>query len=79
METKDIMLAKAKFKDWESIYHSVWSRPETAQYMQWQITESEEAAKERMQKQLLTRKFMIHIWYTKKRVVKPLGLLGLRK
>ena len=46
METDDIVLRKAKFEDWESMHKNVWSRPETAKYMQWQITKTEESAKE---------------------------------
>ena len=29
METEDIILGKAKYEDWTSIYRNVWSRPET--------------------------------------------------
>lgn len=28
METEDIILGKAKYEDWRSIYRNVWSRPE---------------------------------------------------
>lgn len=79
VETKDIMLAKAKFKDWESIYHNVWSRPETARYMQWQITESEEAAKERMQKTIAYQK--IHDTYLvyEKKSGEAIGFAGVEE
>lgn len=79
METKDIMLAKAKFKDWESIYHNVWLRPETARYMQWQITESEEAAKERMQKTIAYQK--IHDTYLvyEKKSGEAIGFAGVEE
>ena len=50
METDDIVLRKAKFADWESMYKNVWSRPETTKYMQWQITKTEDSAKERIKK-----------------------------
>ena len=33
METEDIILGKAKYEDWSSIYRNVWSRPETAEYV----------------------------------------------
>ncbi len=79
VETKDIMLAKAKFKDWESIYHNVWSRPETARYMQWQITESEEAAQERMQKTIAYQK--IHDTYLvyEKKSGEAIGFAGVEE
>lgn len=50
METKDIVLGKAKFEDWPALYRNVWSRPETARYMQWKPAGSEEAARERIRK-----------------------------
>lgn len=50
MEAEDIMLGKAKFKDWKAMYRNVWSRLETARYMQWNITKDEEKARERIRK-----------------------------
>ena len=44
METRDLILDKARFEDWEDLYRNVWSRPETARYMLWIVTDSEEAA-----------------------------------
>lgn len=32
LETEDLVLGKAWFEDWESLYHTVWSQPETARY-----------------------------------------------
>ena len=79
METDDIVLRKAKFEDWESMHKNVWSRPETAKYMQWQITKTEESAKERIRKPSLIKRRMIHTSYTKKNMVRLLALPGLRK
>ncbi|MBT9779406.1 GNAT family N-acetyltransferase [Clostridium sp. MCC353] len=56
METKDLILGKAKFEDWETLYRNVWSRPETARYMQWRVTKSEEEARERMHKTISYQK-----------------------
>lgn len=50
LQSKDLMLKKADFEDWKAMYRNVWSRPETARFMAWQVTESEEAARERMRK-----------------------------
>lgn len=50
LETKDLILRKAEFDDWEPLYRNVWSREETAMYMAWRVTDSEEAARERIQK-----------------------------
>ena len=50
METEDIILGKAKYEDWTSIYRNVWSRPETAEYMVWKVTADEDGARERIQR-----------------------------
>ena len=50
LETDDLILDKAKFSDWEGLYRNVWSRPESARYMLWNLTTSEEDARIRMQK-----------------------------
>ena len=50
METCDLILDKARFEDWEELYRNVWSRPETARYMLWRVTSSEEEARARMER-----------------------------
>ena len=50
METRDLILDKARFEDWENLYRNVWSRPETARYMLWTVTDSEEDARARMER-----------------------------
>lgn len=50
METKNLILKKAEYKDWEAMYRNVWSRPEAARYMAWRVTENEEDARTRMQR-----------------------------
>ena len=47
-ETRDLILRHPDFSDWQDMYHNVWSRPETAKYMLWNVTDSEEAAQDRM-------------------------------
>ena len=41
LETKDLILDKAEFSDWEAMYRNVWSHPECARYMLWNLTESD--------------------------------------
>ena len=53
METRDIILGKAKYEDWKSLHRNVWSRPEAAEYMAWTITVDEEDAKKRMQRTII--------------------------
>ena len=50
IETKDLILRKAVFEDWKAMYENVWSREETARYMLWDVTRSEEDAQSRMER-----------------------------
>ena len=56
LETKDLILAKAKFSDWEDMLHNVWSHPVCAQYMYWQVTTDPESAKQRMERTIAFQK-----------------------
>jgi hypothetical protein len=56
METEDIILGKAKYEDWSSIYRNVWSRPETAEHMAWKVTADEDGARERIQRTITWQK-----------------------
>ena len=48
IETKNLILKKAVFGDWEQLYRNITSRPESAKYMLWKIDDSEEESKDRM-------------------------------
>ena len=50
LETKDLILRKAKFEDWEPMYRNVWSRPESFRYMMLEPSPSAEEAQERMRR-----------------------------
>lgn len=50
LETKDLILDKAKPSDWEAMYRNVWSHPESAKYMYWSVTASEDDARARMER-----------------------------
>lgn len=56
IETKDLILRKAVFEDWRSMYEKVWSREETAKYMLWNVTRSEEDARGRMERTIAFQK-----------------------
>ena len=56
IETENLILDKAKFSDWIEMYRNVWSQPESARYMEWTITSSEEAAKIRITKTIAFQK-----------------------
>lgn len=52
LETKDLILKKASFEDWQDMYCNLWSHEESARYMLWNVTKSEEEAKSRMERTL---------------------------
>lgn len=52
LETCDLIIKKAVFEDWKELYRNIWSRGESAKYMQWKLTADEEAARQRMQRTL---------------------------
>lgn len=79
METKDILLGKANFEDWEALYRNVWSRPETARYMQWRVTESEEAARERMLKTIAYQKDHDTYLVYEKKTGQAIGFAGIEE
>lgn len=56
LETKDLILDKAKQEDWRAMYRNVWSHPESAKYMMWSVTEDEADAPDRMRRTIQFQK-----------------------
>lgn len=50
IETKDLILDKARPEDWLPMYRNVWSRPESFRYMLPKICPSESEARSRMER-----------------------------
>lgn len=50
IETKDLLLKKAEFRDWKDMYYNVWRHAETAKYMFWNVTTNEADAQARMER-----------------------------
>lgn len=50
LETKDLIIKKGEFSDWKDMYYNLWRHSESARYMLWNVTTSEEAAKARMER-----------------------------
>ena len=48
LETKDLIIKKGEQKDWKDMYYNLWQHAESARYMLWDVTTSEEDAKSRM-------------------------------
>ena len=49
-ETKDLLLRKAVLADWQAMLRNIWSHPESAKYMVWSVTTTEEDAVARMER-----------------------------
>lgn len=79
IETESLILDKAKFPDWEEMYHNVWSQPESARYMDWNITTSEEAAKIRIVKTIAFQKEHDTYLVYEKSTGKAIGFAGVEK
>lgn len=76
METKDLILRKAEFDDWKAMYRNVWSHPETARYMMWRVTETEEAAQERIRRTIEFQKEHNTFFVYQKKSGQPIGFAG---
>ncbi len=50
LETKDLIIKKGELKDWKDMYYNLWRHSESAKYMLWNVTTSEEDAKARMER-----------------------------
>lgn len=79
LETKDLVLGKAKYEDWEAMYRNVWSNPETARYMQWRVTEGEEDARARIQRTIEFQKTHDTYLVYEKASGEAIGFAGRRK
>ena len=79
IETESLILDKAKFSDWKEMYHNVWSQPESARYMEWNIATSEDAAKIRIVKTIAFQKEHDTYLVYEKSGGKAIGFAGVEK
>lgn len=79
LETKDLILDKAKFSDWEGMYGNVWSHPESAKYMRWNLTTNENDAKIRIQKTIEFQKDHDTYLVYEKKSLTPIGFAGVEQ
>lgn len=79
IETESLVLEKAKFSDWTDMYRTVWSQPESARYMEWSITTSDEDAQIRMVKTIAFQKEHDTYLVYKKSSGKAIGFAGVEK
>ena len=80
LETKDLILKKAVFEDWPDIYRNLWRHAESARYMLWRVTESEEAARDRMRRTLAyEQQHEYALFVYEKLSGKAIGFAGMRE
>ena len=77
IETADLILKKAAFADWQDLYTNVWSHAETARYMLWDVTDSEEAAMARMERTMAWQSSHSAWTVYYKKTCKAIGFAGL--
>ena len=79
-ETKDLILRKAAMEDWQALYRNIWSQPESAKYMVWNVTESEEAAVARMERTLVFQATHDYHWtVVEKASMEAIGWAGMEE
>ena len=79
LQTRDLILDKGKFEDWESMYRNVWSHPESAKYMQWRVTERPEDAPDRMRRNIEWQKVHDTYFVYLKATGKAIGFAGVER
>ena len=80
LETKDLYLDKARMEDWRDIYERLWRHEESARYMLWQVTDSEEAARARMERTIAFEAQEPYALFVYEKVSRrPIGFAGMRE
>lgn len=79
IETDGLILDKAKFSDWEGMYHNVWSHPESAKHMLWNVTTNENDAKTRIQRTIEFQKSHDTFLVYEKTSGMPIGFAGIEE
>lgn len=80
IETTDLIMKKGEFNDWKPLYRNIWSRDESAKYMLWKVTKSEEEAKTRMTRTLdyqQKEKYALQVYL--KDGMEPIGFAVMRE
>lgn len=80
LETEDLVLKNGIFQDWKSMYENLWRHEESARYMLWQVTGSEEEAQIRMQKSIEhQKKNPLAYFVYEKKSSQAIGFAGMMK
>ena len=77
-ETKDLIIKKGVQSDWRDMYYNLWRHEESARYMFWNITTSEEEAKARMERTVVFQQKHEFTWLIyEKKSGQAIGFTGL--
>ena len=80
IETADILLKKAVQDDWKDMYENLWKYKESAKYMFWDVTTSEEDAISRMERTIaFEKKEKYALLVYEKRTGTAIGFAGMRE
>lgn len=79
IETKDLILKKGEPDDWRDMYINLWSHEESARYMLWNVTTSEEEAKQRMLRSIEFQKDKTAYFVYEKKSGMAIGFAGMRE
>ena len=62
LETKDLLIKPGEQKDWKDMYYNLWRHAESAKYMLWNVTTSEEDAQIRREKTIAFEQSHPYAW-----------------
>ena len=80
IETKDLILAKAKMEDLEAIHNNFWSEEETAKYMLWIPSKSIEESRERLESVIEFQKTRPYTYFVyEKSTMQAIGMAGIKE
>ena len=75
-ESARLTLKHPSFSDWEPMLRNVWSHEDTARYMLWTVTVTEEAAQERMRRTIAYQRDHTAWLVYEKESGEPIGFAG---
>lgn len=80
LETKDLLIKKGEQKDWRDMYYNLWCHGESARYMLWDVTTSEEEARDRMARTIKFQETHPYCWLVyEKASGKAIGFAGMEE
>lgn len=80
LETKDLIIKKGEQKDWKDMYYNLWRHSESAKYMLWDVTISEEDAQDRMARTVKFEATHPYTWIVyEKKSSQAIGFAGMEE